>query len=164
MKNHIDVAYRDITTPAATPGRDIVPFHGPTVTVVPQLPAVIASEPPSPSSSSSPFAGFIENIDPGNMSPRQAANLGMDLYIAGLLNWDEYSMLAFQPELHPDYNQTIGALIGEKAKPDRRRDFIEIWDNRLKFEQKYNPGDKQRIEHAKRIVLVLRQVQDASRS
>ncbi len=152
MKPHIDVVYREIVPFPVATGRDIVPFQALPLVVPHIIPAL-----PAPSSSV-PFAGFIEGINPADMSPRQAANLGMDLYIAGLLTWDEYSMLAFQPELHPDYNRTIGALVGEKARPDRRRDFIEIWDNRLKFEQKYNPDDKPRIEHAKRIVRVLRQI------
>ncbi len=36
----------------------------------------------------------------------------MDLHVAGVLPWEGYAMLAFQPELHPDYDRTVGALIG----------------------------------------------------
>ncbi len=95
---------------------------------------------------------------PHNMTPREMANLSMELYASGVLSWEEYSMLAFQPELHPDYNRTIGALTGEKAEPDRSRDQVAEWEDRLAFEQKYNPIDDNRIRRTRRIVQVLKQV------
>ena len=65
----------------------------------------------------------------------------MDLYMVGVITWEEHAMLAFQPELHPDYDQTVGALTGEKADPDRPRDYVAIWEARLAFERKHNAGD-----------------------
>ncbi|MDP6884330.1 MAG: hypothetical protein QF830_09345, partial [Rhodospirillales bacterium] len=54
---------------------------------------------------------------------------------------DGAAMLAFQPELHPDYDRTIGALTGRRAAPDKGRDCLAEWEERLAFEQKYR-GEK----------------------
>jgi len=82
----------------------------------------------------------------------------MDLYVAGILPWDEYAMLAFQAELHPDYDKTIGVLTGEKAEPDRPRDFLRIWEERLAFEEKYNAGRPKLVERTRHIVQTFRQI------
>ena len=83
----------------------------------------------------------------------------MDLHVAGVLPWEEYAMLAFQPELHPDYDRTVGALIGKKAQPDRPRDFVALWEERLAFERKYNAGNPKLIARTAHIVTVLRQIE-----
>ena len=84
----------------------------------------------------------------------------MDLYVGGVLPWEEYAMLAFQPELHPDYDRTIGALTGEKAEPDRPRDFVSQWERRLEFEEKYNADHPKLVARTTHIVAVLRQLGD----
>ena len=84
--------------------------------------------------------------------------ISMDLYVNGIIGWDEYAMLAFQPELHPDFDKTIGALTGEKAQPDRPRDFIETWEKHLSYKRKYNPGDARQIRQVEHLVNVLRQL------
>ena len=61
-------------------------------------------------------------------------------------------------ELHPDYDQTVGALTGEKADPDRPRDYVAIWEERLVFERKHNAGNDNRVGRSRRIVNVLRQI------
>lgn len=99
---------------------------------------------------------LIGDVDIRNLSPRQMAETSLDLYVAGILPWDEYAMLAFQPELHPDYDKTIGALTGEKAQPDKPRDFLTIWEERLQFEQKYNGDNPDLIARTQRIVQVFR--------
>ncbi len=95
-----------------------------------------------------------------NVSPREMGNIAMDLYVSGVLSWDEYSMLAFQPELHPKYDATVGALTGESASPDQPRDFVNQWEDRLKFERRHNPGDRPLIRRTGRIVQVLRQIEN----
>ena len=95
-----------------------------------------------------------------NVSPREMGNIAMDLYVSGVLSWDEYSMLAFQPELHPNYDATVGALTGERASPDQPRDFVSQWEDRLKFERRHNPGDRPLIRRTSRIVQVLRQIEN----
>ncbi|MDA1089255.1 MAG: hypothetical protein O3A85_02940 [Proteobacteria bacterium] len=101
----------------------------------------------------------IGNIDTHNLSPRQMTGLGQDLYIAGTISFEDYSLLAFQPELRPDFDRTIGALTGERADPDRPRDFVELWSERAAFERRHNPHRPDLIEQSERIASVLRQIE-----
>ncbi len=73
----------------------------------------------------------------------------------GLLSFDDYSALAYHPELHPQYDRTIGALTGEAAAPERKRDFIDEWEEKHRFLTKYSPGNKQLVEQAARITSLL---------
>ena len=86
-------------------------------------------------------SGEINNSHDGfdirSLSPREIADFSLDLYIDGSLSYEEYSVLAFQPELEPSYNNTIGALTGHKAQPDRPRDYIRELEDRLNFESRY---------------------------
>ena len=104
----------------------------------------------------------IATLDARHISPRQIAELSMDLYVGGALSWEEYALLAFQPELHPDYERTIGALTGEPAEPDRPRDFIAQWEKRLAFDRKYNATRPKMVARTQRIVDVLRQLRLAT--
>jgi hypothetical protein len=67
-------------------------------------------------------------------------------------------MLAFQPELHPNYDKTVGALTGEPAQPDKPRDFVSQWEARLSFEQRYNADQPELLARTQRIVDVLKQL------
>ncbi|MCW9036199.1 MAG: hypothetical protein OQK35_07380 [Alphaproteobacteria bacterium] len=96
-----------------------------------------------------------EYYDVRNISPRDTSELSMDLYIEGVLNWEEHEMLAFQPELHPDYNATIGALTGKEAEPDKPRDIVKEWGEKLSFELRHADQSGKRAEHAQRIHTVL---------
>ncbi len=107
-----------------------------------------------------PLAKMVEGVHIRNMTPRQMANMSLDLYVGGHLQWDEYALLAFQPELHPDFDRTIGALTGEKAAPDRPRDFVADWKERLAFEQRHNKNDPERIERTTRIVTLFRTIEN----
>jgi hypothetical protein len=91
-------------------------------------------------------------------SPRDMAELSLDLFLAGVLTDEEYALLAFQPELHPDFDRTIGALTGERAKPDQSRDYVAIWRERLEFERGRCRPDRDLIERIQRILLVLRRL------
>lgn len=91
-------------------------------------------------------------------SPRQMADLSLDLFLAGVLSEEEYALLAFQPELHPDFDQTIGALTGERAKPDQTRDYIASWRDRLDFERNRPRPDHDLIERIQRILFILRRL------
>ena len=102
--------------------------------------------------------GKGQGADLRNFTPREMAELSMDLYVSGVVTWDEYALLAFQPELHPDYDRTVGALTGEKAAPDRPRDFIAEWEERLRFEEEHNGKDRQRVSRTMRILSVLKQM------
>lgn len=65
------------------------------------------------------------------MSPRELAALAHELYLDGSLCLEDYLLLGFPSELHPAFDRTIGALTGRKAQPDRPRDLIREWENRL---------------------------------
>ncbi len=95
------------------------------------------------------------DFDIRTMTPREMADFSLDLYIDGSLSFEEYSMLAFQPELHPGFENTIGALTGERADPDRPRDYIQQWQDRFDFEQRYPSGNPKKLEQIDRILGVL---------
>ena len=111
-----------------------------------------------PRSAKAPVVDLPQGFDIRNASPRHVAEVSMDFYVAGLLDWDEYAMLAFQPELHPDYNRTIGALTGDEAAPDRGRDFLAEWEERLAFEQKYRGERDETAMRTLRVVTLFRRL------
>ncbi|MDV7340148.1 hypothetical protein RYZ26_11125 [Terasakiella sp. A23] len=94
-------------------------------------------------------------LDVRTTTPREMADLSLDLYIDGSLSYDEYSMLAFQPELHPGYEGTIGALTGDRPDPDRPRDYIAEWEDRFDFERRYPSGNEKTLKQIDRILSVL---------
>ncbi|NQU58555.1 MAG: hypothetical protein HQ513_15095 [Rhodospirillales bacterium] len=100
----------------------------------------------------------VPAMDVRQMSPRKMAHLSMDLYVAGIIEWKEHEMLAFQAELHPDYNKSIGALTGEPAKPDHPKDFIEEWERRLTFQRRHNPDNVRRLRRTEHIKNILNQI------
>ncbi len=102
--------------------------------------------------------GVAPNFDVKNLSPRQMAGLGMELYALSVISFEEYGLLAFQAELHPDFNRTIGALIGEKAAPNRKRDYLALWEERADFERRHNPADSPRVSRSSHIAAMLRQI------
>ncbi|MBN2752377.1 MAG: hypothetical protein JXQ84_06680 [Rhodospirillaceae bacterium] len=65
------------------------------------------------------------------MSPRGLASLAFTLYLDGSLDLDDYLLLGFPPELHHAFDRTIGALTGQRARPDTPRDMIREWETRL---------------------------------
>ena len=102
---------------------------------------------------------LIGDVDTHHLSPRQMSELSLDLYAIGAISFDDYSALAFQPELHPDFDRTIGALTGERADPDRPRDFVRLWDDRADFQRRHNAVRTDLVEQSERIASVLRQIE-----
>lgn len=117
-----------------------------------------AASPPAVTDGGLSLRRLIGDVDIRRLSPRQMAETSLDLYVAGILPWEEYAMLAFQAELHPDYDKTIGVLTGEKAEPDRPRDFLSLWEERLAFEEKYNAERPKLVERTRHIVQTFRQI------
>ncbi len=93
--------------------------------------------------------------DVHRISPREMVDLSFDLYFAGYLPRDQYAQLAFQSELMPNFDDTIGALTGEKANPDRARDYTKVWRQRLKFEMDHKSDDPRIIERTRLILKML---------
>ncbi|MDO8608048.1 MAG: hypothetical protein Q7R40_16050 [Phaeospirillum sp.] len=73
------------------------------------------------------------------ISPRDFADATHELYMDGTLSWEEFKMVGFPSELDPRFDETIGALIGEKANPDQPKDMLGQWEQRVDFEKRYNP-------------------------
>jgi hypothetical protein len=117
------------------------------------VPTGLPAENPAPAALP-PRAG--DGLDPRLASPREVAERSLELYADGLLEWKDHAQLAFQPELHPDYDRTVGALLGTKAQPDTPRDFIAEWEQRLMFELRYNAENDEAVARARRIVRALR--------
>ncbi|MCR6630786.1 MAG: hypothetical protein NVV74_12455 [Magnetospirillum sp.] len=72
-----------------------------------------------------------------HISPRRFAEITHELYVEGSLKWAEYQLVGFPSELHPAYDTTIGALTGQKAEPNRPRDLLAEWENRLDFMRRH---------------------------
>jgi len=96
-----------------------------------------------------------DEFDIRTLTPREMVDFSLDLYIEGSVSYEEYSMMAFQVELHPQFEDTIGALTGERADPDRPRDFIQEWEDRFDFERRYPSEDPKKLDQIDRILGVL---------
>ena len=97
-----------------------------------------------------------DRADVRHMSPRQLAEFAHELYIDGTLNWDEFRLLGTHPELHPDYNATIGGLTGQAAQPDKPRDQVAYWQEKLDFEMRHGVEDSPTVKMTARVLEVLR--------
>ncbi len=96
-------------------------------------------------------------VDPRAMSPRQLADWAHEMYLCRMLSWEEYCMAGFPPELHPQYNRTIGALTGKLAQPDTPRNMIRVWEERLSFMLRYYEADEPDVQRVEKLLRLLRQ-------
>jgi len=125
-------------------------------TASPQVPIPAEPPPPPTENETDTDTELIGGVNVRRASPREIADISLDLYAAGLLTYEDYTELAFQPELHPDYNRTVGALTGEPAEPDRARDFVHLWNERLQFDLRHNPASAPSVKQATRIYELLK--------
>ncbi len=121
--------------PALLPRSAAVPARVAPSTPMPRLaapaaaaPAVIALPPPR---------DRRPRHDLRHVSPRRFAEIAHELYVEGSLKWPEYQLIGFPSELHPDYDATIGALTGQRAEPNRPRDLLAEWEQRVDFMRRY---------------------------
>ncbi len=142
-------------TNSGSHSRDLIPIHLPAKVEGPK--AQESTESPRPRENSDGSQDLFP-YDVRRMSPREAVELGQELYMEGVLGFDEYSMLAFQPELHPDYDKTVGALTGEPARPDKPRDFVQEWEEKVSFQQKHNAEQPHLIARTERILSILKMI------
>ena len=115
----------------------LVAEHAPANPAIPALPAAVQLSPVR------------------QMSPRQMANWAQEMYLAGALSWQEFRA-AIPAELHPDYNRTVGALTGQRAQPDKPRDMLKEWEDRLSFVRRHIVWDEGELRRAEHIVALLR--------
>lgn len=90
-----------------------------------------------------------------HVSPRRFAEIAHELYVEGSLKWAEYQLVGFPSELHPDYDRTIGALTGQKARPNRPRDLLAEWEERLDFMRRH--GDPSLVVAEQALTVLRRQ-------
>jgi len=107
----------------------------------------------------SPLKQIIADINARAITPRQMQVLSLDLYANGILSWEEHVELVFQPDLHPDFARTIGALTGEKPLPDQPRDYVRVWEQKLEFERRFAPAKSLAKERALYILSILRRIE-----
>lgn len=79
---------------------------------------------------------MLLRFDVRNISPVGVYELSGYLHEWGLISNMEYLYLSFQPEMHPNFNATIGIHTGQEAEPEKRRDYVEIWAQRYTREQR----------------------------
>lgn len=164
----IDVVAKDVTgTPTGSPGVPATPFqidHDVRSESRDIVPFCFDRNLPAPTTVDADRrqqharALVDRDIDVRFASAREIASVSLELYVRGLISWDAYARLAFQPELHPDYDATIGALLGERAEPDKPRDYVRIWEERLAYERRYNVADAKQVRATERITLTLRRM------
>lgn len=94
--------------------------------------------------------------DVHHMTPREMQDYSQNLYAGGVISFEDYEALAFQPDLHPDFERTIGALTGEKPQPDRPRDYVRQWSDRVDYTQRYYPQSSNEVRQAHRILEALK--------
>lgn len=136
-------------------GRDLVPYErqAPDRTQAANVPTPAETANVDPAALPPPSGQSRPN--PRHISPRAMQELSLELYANGHLTFEDHAELTFQPELHPAYPKTVGALTGEPASPDKPRDFVKHWEERLAFERRHNPADAPTVKQAERIVEVL---------
>lgn len=97
------------------------------------------------------------------ITPREMVDLSLDLYAIGFLTREQHRALAFQSELMPNFDATIGALTGERADPDRPRDYTAIWRARLAFETQYGADHPRIVERTTKILKLLQSLKSANK-
>lgn len=89
------------------------------------------------------------------MSPRQWSEWAHEMYLCGSLDWRDYRFAGIHTELHPDYDATVAALTGRPAGPDRPRDMIREWEDRLAFFLRHSSPDAPHVRSAEKILGLL---------
>lgn len=98
-------------------------------------------------------AKIVSDYDIENISPRDFAELSNKLFQKGIISQEENSVLSFQPELHPDYNDTIGKKTGTIAAPDDQRDYLQIWKEKVQLHEEM--GNSREAVSSRQILTIL---------
>ncbi len=159
------MSYMDMYTASAALSRQLVPIREASEMVAldheERIQPSTETRPAKPALPASLFARVSGGLSLHDISPREMATFSLDLYATGVVSFEEYEMLAFQPELHPDYDATVGALTGEFAKPDKPKDYIDHWEDRLAFVRRYNPQNTELVRRTERLVELLVRIERA---
>jgi len=74
---------------------------------------------------------LVNKYNVREISPREMMRLAEELHKLGLVSDNAYLFMSFQPEMHPAFDATVGRHTGQTAEPDKKRDYIEIWENQV---------------------------------
>ena len=98
-------------------------------------------------------AKIVSDYNIEEISPRGMAELSGKLFKAGIISREENSVLSFQPELHPDYDETIGKKTGTFAAPDEKRDYLQIWREKVALQEEL--GNFRDASNSRQILTIL---------
>lgn len=101
------------------------------------------------------IADIAAEYDVRNISPRDMAAMSLSLYESGHISFKTHALLSFQPELHPEYDATLGKISGVPAQPDEKRDFIQVWEKKLESQKRYAAPAEQ-IKNTEEVLNLLR--------
>ena len=68
-------------------------------------------------------------------------NLNLAFYAGGIISYEGSAVFVFQPEPLQENDKIVGALTVEKATPNQRRDLVDVWGQRLRFDLRHGPGN-----------------------
>ena len=105
------------------------------------------------------LANFAGRYSPSSISPRTMVKLSGELLASGHLTREQHDDLSFQSELMPNFEFTIGALTGEKPEPERPRDYVEIWRQRLEFEENHAADGGRMVRRTQEILTLLQSIE-----
>ncbi len=100
------------------------------------------------------ISNIAREYDVTNMTPREVSDMSKKLYENGSISFKQHALLSFQPDLDPNYNDTIGKRTNTIAQPDTPKNFLEKWRDKLE-EQIKNGTPHDIIENTKEIVSIL---------
>ena len=86
-------------------------------------------------------------------------NLKLAFYAGGIIAYEHYAVLVFQLEPNQENDKIVNALTVEKAKPNQRRDLVDVKGQRLQFDLRHGPG---RDRQTARIRDILKQLTESS--
>tara|TARA_R110000868_G_C10967898_1_gene769305 strand:+ start:5343 stop:5873 length:531 start_codon:yes stop_codon:yes gene_type:complete len=103
------------------------------------------------------MADLVKKYDVRNISPAEMIILSQELYNSRLISEIDFTYLSFQPETHPNYNATIGKTTGTIAEPNRKRDFIEVWEIQVHNDLR---RDSMNLQKSWRIMKIMQYLRD----
>ena len=86
-------------------------------------------------------------------------NLRLAFYTSGIISYEDEAVVVFQPEPYQENDKIVEALTVEKAKPNQRRDLVDVRGQRLQFDLRHRPG---RDRQTTRIHDILKQLTGSS--
>lgn len=102
------------------------------------------------------LSNILSRYDITNCTPRQMADLSLELYEAGALNFRQHALLSFQPELGPQYDELCRSA-GVSNTRNVPKNYIQVWEQRLADKKKEN-ASPQMIKNTQEIVDILHEL------